>query len=159
MSGVEVAGLVLGALPLIIQGAVLRRATANNELTEFIGIEAYKDGLDPIKSFMGWEKELPYYTRKLRNQHATYEQTIEILFGSIATEIELAEMISDPRASQKLWKSKETALQEKLGKTYSSYQSTMGEIERITKKIASRLDLDRAAEVGTFPLPQVGYQL
>jgi hypothetical protein len=126
----------------------------------FVGIESYREGLDPIKSFMGWEKELPHYIRKLRSQHAHYAQTIEILFGPIATELEFASMISDPGASQELWKSKETALQDRLGRTYTSYQSTMGEIERITKKIASRLDLNRAAEVGMFPTSlEVGYKL
>jgi hypothetical protein len=57
-------------------------------------------------------------------------------------------MMTDPRSSQELWKSKETALQEKLQTTFKSYQRTVLEIERITKKIASKLDLDRAAEVG-----------
>ena len=58
-------------------------------------------------------------------------------------------MMSDPGSSQELWKSKEAALQGKLQTTYKSYQRTMMEIEKITKKIASKLDLDRAAEVGT----------
>ena len=58
-------------------------------------------------------------------------------------------MMSDPGSSQELWKSKETALQDKLQNTYKSYQRTMMEIEKITKRIASKLDLDRAAEVRT----------
>ncbi|KAF1839079.1 hypothetical protein BDW02DRAFT_585441 [Decorospora gaudefroyi] len=130
MSGVEIAGLVLGCLPLIIQG-----------------IASYKEGLDPVKSFMGWERELPHFIRKLRGQHAHYAQTIEILFAPITSEVELAAMMSDPGASQKLWKSKEIDLQDRLQGTYSSYQSTMADIERIMKKIASRLDLDRAPEL------------
>jgi predicted nucleic acid-binding Zn-ribbon protein len=53
-------------------------------------------------------------------------------------------MISDPRTSQRLWKSKEAALRDKLQGAYNSYQSTIGEIERITKKIANRLELEGA---------------
>ncbi|RAR06843.1 hypothetical protein DDE82_003074 [Stemphylium lycopersici] len=56
-------------------------------------------------------------------------------------------MTADPGSSQELWKSKETALQDKLQHAYKSYQRTMSEIERITKAIASKLDLDRAAEL------------
>ncbi|KAF1947079.1 hypothetical protein EJ02DRAFT_440643 [Clathrospora elynae] len=130
MSGIEVAGLVLGCLPLLIQG-----------------IESYNEGLDPIKSFMRWERELPQFIRKLRNQHVHYAQTIRILLEPITSEVELAEMMTDPGSSHKLWKSKGIALQDKLQESYQAYQSTIGDIERITQKIASKLDLDRATEL------------
>ncbi|KAI4643972.1 uncharacterized protein J4E78_009753 [Alternaria triticimaculans] len=130
MSGIEVAGLVLGALPLIIQA-----------------ITSYKEGLDPVKGFWKWDKELPKLIRKLGAQHDQFNQTIQILFGSITTDAEWLKMTADPRASLELWKSKETALQEKLQNTYKSYQNTMAEIERIMTKIANKLDLDKAAEL------------
>ncbi|KAL6708129.1 hypothetical protein ACN47E_003313 [Coniothyrium glycines] len=132
MSGVEIAGLVLGCLPLIIQG-----------------IESYNEGLDPIKSFVRWERELPQFIRKLRNQHVHYAQTIRILLEPITSEVELAEMLSDPRTSQELWKSKNMVqkLQDKLQDSFQAYQSTISDIERIAIKIASKLDLDRAKEL------------
>lgn len=97
---------------------------------------------------MRWEKELPQFIRKLRNQHVHYAQTIRILFEPITSELELAEMMTDP-GSQQLWKSSEMAnkLQEKLQESYQAYQGTIEDIERITRKIASKLDLDRATEV------------
>lgn len=131
MSGIELAGLVLGVLPLLIQG-----------------IESYNQGLDPIKSFMRWERELPHFIRKLRNQHVHYSQTIGILLAPITDEGELAEMMTDPGLSR-MWRDEAMAvrLRERLQDSYDAYQSTMLDIERITKKIASKLDLDRAAEV------------
>lgn len=73
---------------------------------------------------------------------------MRILLEPITTEIELAEMLSDP--SGQLWKDTEMTekLQEKLQDSFFAYQSTIADIERITKKIASKLDLDRASEVG-----------
>ncbi|PVI03473.1 hypothetical protein DM02DRAFT_587868 [Periconia macrospinosa] len=129
MSGVELAGLILGCLPILIQG-----------------IEKYNEGLDPVKSFLRWEKELPALIRKLRNQHVHYAQTIRILLEPITTEFELAEMLS---GSVALWKDKsmELKLQEKLQDSYFAYQNTISDIERITKRIASKLDLDRASEL------------
>jgi hypothetical protein len=114
-----------------------------------VGIESYNEGLDPIKSFVRWERELPQYIRKLRNQHVHYAQTIRILFEPITSDVELAEMMSHP-GSSKLWKDKDMAekLQERLRESYQAYQGTITDIERITKKIASKLDLDRATEVG-----------
>jgi hypothetical protein len=95
------------------------------------------------------EHEFPALLRKLRAQHVHYELTIRILFGSITSDAEWTRMTTDPMASQELWKSKEMALQDKLQNAYESYKSTMAEIEQITKSIAGRLDLDRAAEVIT----------
>lgn len=97
---------------------------------------------------MRWDKELPQCIRKLRNQHVHYTQTIRILLEPITADVELAEMMSDPGSSI-LWKDKEMALklQDRLQESYHAYQSTIGDIERITKQIASKLDLNRANEV------------
>ncbi|KAF2028401.1 hypothetical protein EK21DRAFT_69917 [Setomelanomma holmii] len=139
MSGVEAAGLVLGCLPLIIQG-----------------IESYNEGLDPIKSFVRWERELPQFIRKLRNQHVHYAQTIRILFEPITSDVELAEMMSNPGSAQ-LWKGRVMAekLEERLQESYQAYQGTIADIERITKKIASKLDLDRATELSRNDLEAI----
>jgi hypothetical protein len=112
------------------------------------GIEAYNEGLAPIKAFMGWERDLPQLIRKLRNQHVHYAQTMRILLEPITTEFELAEMLSDP-AGARLWKDEHMAdkLRNKLQDSFFAYQSTITDIEIITKRIASRLDLDRATEV------------
>ena len=99
---------------------------------------------------MRWDKELPQCIRKLRNQHVHYAQSIRILFEPITTDVELAEMMTDPGSSQ-LWKDKEMALrlQDRLQESYHAYQGTIADIERITKQIAGKLDLDRANEVRT----------
>jgi hypothetical protein len=57
-------------------------------------------------------------------------------------------MMANP-GSAKTWKGNAMAerLQERLQESYQAYQSTIVDIEKITKKIASKLDLDRAAEV------------
>lgn len=116
------------------------------------GIESYNEGLDPIKSFMRWERELPQFIRKLRNQHVHYAQSIRILLEPITSEAELSEMLADPGSSKQLWKSKDMTekLQDRLQESYQAYQSTITDIERITKLIASKLDLERAKDVCAF---------
>ena len=113
--------------------------------------ESYNEGLDPLKSFVRWERELPQLIRKLRNEHVHYAQTMRQLLEPITTEFELAEMLSEPGGQ--LWKEKAVVskLEGKLQESYHAYQSTIVDIERIMKKIASKLDLDRAAEVGCIP--------
>lgn len=101
---------------------------------------------------MRWEQELPKILRKLRIQHVHFAQTIRILLEPITDEFELAELLQEPNGG--LWKSDAMAkrLGERLAESYHAYQSTMADIERITKKIASKLDLDRAAEVRILKL-------
>lgn len=96
---------------------------------------------------MRWEKELPKFIRKLRNQHVHFEQNMRLLLEPITTDLELAEMLSDPNGHY--WKEGDVSdrLRERLQESYHAYQGTMGDIDRIMKKIASKLDLDRAAEV------------
>lgn len=75
---------------------------------------------------------------------------MRILLEPITSEVELAEMMASP-GSAKLWKGTYMVekLQGRLQDSYQAYQGTIVDIERITKKIASKLDLDRANEVGT----------
>ena len=97
---------------------------------------------------MRFDRELPHFIRKLRNQHVHYAQTIRILFEPITSDTELAELMTNPE-SLDLWKSQEIAakLQERLQESFVAYQHTISDIERITKAIALKLDLDRAKEV------------
>lgn len=130
MSGIEVTGVVLAVMPLFITA-----------------LEHYKEGLDPIKAFMGWEKELPHFIRKLRNQHVHFQQTMRLLLEPITSEFELAEMLADP--SGDYWKDEKMAarLEEKLQESFHAYQGIIADIERIMKKIANKLDIERAADV------------
>ncbi|KAF2750320.1 hypothetical protein M011DRAFT_474775 [Sporormia fimetaria CBS 119925] len=130
MSGIEVAGLTLGALPLLISA-----------------IESYNEGLDPIKSFIRWERELPQLIRKLRNEHVHFAQTMRLLLEPITTEFELADMLAEPAGP--LWKDHRMVnkLQDKLQESFGAYQNTMADVDRIMKKIAGKLDLERASEL------------
>ncbi|KAF2999365.1 hypothetical protein E8E13_006153 [Curvularia kusanoi] len=111
-------------------------------------IESYNEGLEPIKAFMRWDKELPQCIRKLRSQHVHFAQTIRILLEPITSDVELAEMMLNPGSAQ-LWKDEYmvSKLQARLQESYHAYQGTIADIERITKQIASKLDLDRAKEL------------
>ena len=57
-------------------------------------------------------------------------------------------MLDDP--SGLMWKDTEMSkrLEDRLRESYHAYQSTITDIEKIMKKIALKLDLDRAKEVG-----------
>ena len=126
MSGIEVAGLVLGALPLLIAA-----------------VEAYQSSLDPLTAFFKWKDELEKAMRELWVQHSYFELTLRSLLQQVAGPAEVDAMISDFNSS--LWKSPELAnrLKSKLQTAYKVYVYTMGEMEGYMVTLASHLDIDR----------------
>jgi hypothetical protein len=130
MSGVEAAGFILGVLPLLISA-----------------MEHYNDSLDPIKAFMRWERELPQFIRKLRNQEVHYQQTLRLLLEPVTNEEELAEMIRDPMSN--LWKDEVIAesLRERLGDGWNAYRDVMRDVDEVMRTIARKLDLEKDTRV------------
>jgi len=123
MSGIEIAGLVLGAIPLIVAA-----------------LEHYEDIISPGKALYRFHGELGRAIQELGNQHALFEQSIEVLLRPITTDQELSEMMDNTNSD--LWQDPEIEqhLRNHLGKAYSPYTRTMVEIQRVMIGIASKLD-------------------
>lgn len=126
MSGIEVAGLVLGAIPLIISA-----------------IEHYESSLDRAKVFFKWQDVLEKARRDLWVQYSSYEMTLRILLVDLANEAELEELLSEPQST--LWDNPELiqGLRDKLGETYQVYVYTIKQMESCVKTLARHLDIDR----------------
>ncbi|KAL9580258.1 MAG: hypothetical protein Q9203_006375 [Teloschistes exilis] len=123
MSGIEIAGLVLGAIPLVISA-----------------LEHYEDIIGPTKTFFKFQGELDCAIRELRNQHTLFEQSIEVLLRPITTDQQLSEMIDNTKS--KLWQDPdiEQELRSNLGTAYASYMRTVSDIQMIMIGIAMKLD-------------------
>lgn len=123
MSGIEIAGLVLGAIPLVISA-----------------LEHYEDIIGPAKTFFKFQGELDCAIRELRNQHTHFEQSIEVLLRPITTDQQLSEMIDNTKS--KLWQDPdiEQELRSNLGTAYASYMRTFSDIQMIMIGIAMKLD-------------------
>jgi hypothetical protein len=130
MSGVELAGLILGAIPLVIAA-----------------LENYEEGLGKVKAFWKWEDQLSDAIRKLWYHYTSYELTIRVLLSSITSDAELEDMLSNTDST--LWGDPEldTRLQEKLSTAYRPYLFTVTDIEQAIEEIAGSLNLDRASSV------------
>ncbi|KAH8680423.1 hypothetical protein BGZ61DRAFT_520223 [Ilyonectria robusta] len=127
MSGFEVAGVVLGSLPLLISA-----------------MEHYRDGLDPVKAFLRYQDELNRALRDLRALHTSLAMTLEYILKQVAGQDEVIDMMSDHR--QQMWKSNEleTSLRSLLKDAYDDYVDILGDVESDLKVLASKLQgLDR----------------
>ncbi|CAM1509046.1 Fc.00g027850.m01.CDS01 [Cosmosporella sp. VM-42] len=126
MSGFEIAGLVLGALPLLISA-----------------IEHYDSTLDRLTAFFKWEDELKKFLRELWVQYTSLEMTLRGLLKEVASPVEAEEMMLDFRHD--LWSSRELAesLEDKLKAAYGVYVYTIKEMESYMVILANHLDIDR----------------
>jgi len=124
MSGIEVAGLVLGSLPLIISA-----------------LEHYESSLDRALAFFKWKGELDKAMRELWIQHSSYEMTLRSLLVGVVEDGDLEEMLVQPHSP--LWKRPEVTdgLQYKLGAAYRVYEYTVLEMGGYMKTLASHLDI------------------
>ncbi len=126
MSGFEIAGVVLGALPLLISA-----------------MEHYESSLDRLVAFFKWKDELNKAMRELWIQHSYYEMTLRNLLMGVVDDAELDEMMSRPESP--LWKSPglDEKLRQKLGAAYRVYGYTIQNMGSHMKTLARHLDIDR----------------
>jgi hypothetical protein len=130
MSGIEVAGLILGVIPLVISA-----------------LEHYEDLIGPSVAFIKFHGNLARAVRELRNQHALFEQTILILLIPITKPEERSHMIDN--SDSELWQDAgiEQALRETLDGAYPAYMSVFHDIQRIMVSIALKLNIEGAESV------------
>ncbi|KAM5347354.1 hypothetical protein ACJ41O_010359 [Fusarium nematophilum] len=127
MSGFEVAGIVLGSVPLLISA-----------------MEHYKAGLDPVKAFIRYQDELNRALRDLSALHTSLAMTLKVLLKQVASQAEVVDMMANCRHD--LWKSHELdeSLRDLLQEAYNAYAHILGDIESHLISLASKLQgLDR----------------
>jgi hypothetical protein len=129
MSGFEAVGVVLAVLPLLIST-----------------LEHYNEGLEPVKTFFQWRKELPVFVRALRTQRVHLEQNLKVLLSPIASQDEVAALMNNPIGE--MWKGDMAErLQERLGEAYHEYYSTVIDCEETLKTLVVGLDIDKSGNV------------
>ena len=126
VTGVETAGLVLAAFPLIVDG-----------------LSHYVDGARTIRRFFKFQETLDVYFIKLTTQESLFRRSLEVLFvraGMVESE-ELDLMIHDPKCD--LWKDsrRDTCLRSFLGSTYRAYLETVKSLSKTCAVMQERLML------------------
>jgi hypothetical protein len=125
MTGAEVAGLVLGAIPLVISA-----------------LEHYEDFAQPTKDFFHQNR----YRRKLLQElyiiHTSYDQATRLLLKGIVETVSNREaMMDDPR--NKLWREGYIAdnLRDQLGLVYKPFLLTIEEVAEILAELSANLNI------------------
>ncbi|KAM5369432.1 hypothetical protein ACJA88_010420 [Fusarium oxysporum] len=88
MSGFEVAGIVLGSIPLVVSA-----------------LQCYMNGLGTLQNFRSYKRILKSLILNLKNEHANLQNICEKLLTGIAPQTRIEEMIRDPFGD--LWREEE----------------------------------------------------
>jgi hypothetical protein len=124
MSGIEVVGIVLGALPIMVNG-----------------IERYSEGISAARRLLQPRRELRTLHRAIRTELQIFRNTASLLLHRIATETEAALLIREPTSN--LWKAPDTERQMRilLGSSYIVWCEVMNDISNAIKEISMELGL------------------
>jgi hypothetical protein len=130
MSGLEVAGLVLGALPLVISA-----------------LEHYAKGVQTAKRYFRYKSELKALILKIENEQCMFINTLELLLGGIVRIEHMSELLSNPGGDA--WKSAEvdSKLKDRLRNAHKTYLKNIKGMERSLQSIMGKLALDSEGKV------------
>ncbi|KAF2875880.1 hypothetical protein BDV95DRAFT_603280 [Massariosphaeria phaeospora] len=127
MSGIETAGLVLGAVPLILAS-----------------LEFYAKGIAVTRRCLKYEQQFNSLINELRTENVICTNTLNLLLKGIVKQQDMAEFLVDPRG--KRWKDAEfdKRLQQRLGNSYGPYMATIGQLNHSAEIFRQKLKLDES---------------
>lgn len=131
MSGIEVAGLALGALPLIIQA-----------------IKVYADGVSTVERYFKYEIPLRDLHRAVEAEYVIYQNTCEELLNALVEDNEVrAALLDQPGGPGWRRPALEETLEKRLSRSYQAYIGTMESMLRAVSEIKRLLKLDKGGKV------------
>ncbi|KAI4708103.1 hypothetical protein J4E89_007223 [Alternaria sp. Ai002NY15] len=128
-TGIEAAGLVLGAIPLILAG-----------------LQFYAEGISVTRKYWSYHEEVSTILNDLEAENTMCINSIDILLKGVVTSKEMAEFLNDPRSAR--WKDKEfdRKLRARLRTSYDSYMASINQMVIIAEKFKERLKLNDAGK-------------
>lgn len=128
MSGIEIAGLVLGTIPLVVSA-----------------LEHYADGVETIRAWRRYKSEVKSLIRRLGVQYDIFRDTLEKLLVGIVSSP--GPLLQDPLGP--LWKNPELdhRLRSRLCKSYDGYFRTVEDMANAVKGFKRRLGVDEGGKV------------
>lgn len=122
MSGFEVAGIVLGSIPLVIST-----------------LEHYKNGISVIQRYRRYERELQRLIRNLETEKVKLQNVCEKLLDGIVPPSRIDDMVENPGGD--LWVKRETqkAIRTRLWKSWNVFEKTLRDIQTATDEMYEKL--------------------
>lgn len=132
----EVAGLVLGAIPLVIQG-----------------LEIYLEGIKTVKRCWKYAGTVSNLAKTLATEKAIYRNNCILLLQDLVSDEELALLLKDPGGP--LWREKdlEKKLTEALGDSFQPYITTLSSMNKVVESFKNKLGMENGTVRTKLSLP------
>ncbi len=130
MSGFEVAGIVLGTIPLLIAA-----------------LEHCHDGVTTIQRWRRYQRERQNLARILKMEQIKLQNICEELLKGLAPASQIESMIKEPFGTQ--WKDSliEARLRARLDNSLDVFQTTISDVQNSMTELARRLGVDPLEQV------------
>lgn len=126
MSGLEVAGVVLAAFPLIISG-----------------LEHWRSAVKSIATFVHDREEITMCKQDLSYEHSMYKANLRLLLLPVTAEAKVEELIRDPGGTAWQDHDLQARLKLRLGDLYQPYMDSVYVIHRTLESILKELTIDK----------------
>ena len=134
LTGVEIAGLVLAAFPLVLDG-----------------ISHWLDAVHKVQRWRRIHRQLKNYEIRLQSQRVTYQNTLELLLdGIVQTDEDIAAMLAEPRGE--VWKKGKYyhLLHRRLDRAYDTFFETLKSMFTTLGEIEKKLGMEAGTVSQTF---------
>lgn len=124
MSGFEVAGVVLGTIPLLISA-----------------LEHYKEGISTIRTWRNYDRELRSLIRNLETERVRFQDICEKLLVGLVSQCQIESMVDDPFGPAWHEERIRAKIQARLWRSFSNFEDIVKDMEEATKEMMTKLDL------------------
>ncbi|KAI8157328.1 hypothetical protein K4K49_004614 [Colletotrichum sp. SAR 10_70] len=133
MSGFEVAGVVLGTIPLVISA-----------------LEHYKQGISTIRTWRNYNRELRILILSLETERVRFQDVCEKLLVGLVSPCQIESMVEDPFGPA--WQEDviQAKIKARLWRSFSIFEDIVKDMEEATKEMMKKLDLQPDGKVSHF---------
>ena len=133
MSGFEIAGVVLGSLPIVVSA-----------------LQVYIKGASTMQKWRFYARELRSLIRTLETEHAKLQNVCEKLLMGIVPETQIEIMINDPLGLA--WQNRDVSAKIRLRLWRSSkiFEENLQDMEETMEELKSKLGLGPDGKVRSF---------
>ena len=142
VTGVETAGLVLAAFPILVDG-----------------LSHWVKGVETIRRWQMIRRELDSYALRLQTQSVTYLDTLEqLLVGIVQSNEEMTAMLTEPGGAS--WQNQEydRVLQLRLDRSYAPFLATLTHMKLALNDIMKKFGIEKSGNVSRGVSSGKGYK-
>jgi hypothetical protein len=126
VTGIETAGLVLAAFPLVV-----------------CTIQSYREGLEPLGDWWQYRTKVLKFAQGLKVQWDIFQENVRMLLDPMVTSTwELEELLSDPAGPKWQEPGLICKLEQRLPRSYDSYMCTIEAMKEALEKLKKKLGVD-----------------